>query len=76
MYAKEMSLNKKVTFIFNFLMTNSHSFKLDYEDCFATFIIEFNEALYSSLKIFSLVVNFTIFKTDDEIEIDIYNENN
>ena len=73
MYNENMSLNEKVIIISNILITGLYSFKLDYEDYFAMFIIKFDKTLYSDLRILSEKMNFVIYKETDEIRINIDN---
>lgn len=73
MYNEKMSLNEKVIVISNILITGLYSFKLDYEDYFAMFIIKFDKTLYSDLRILSEKMNFVIYKETDEIRINIDN---
>jgi len=73
MYNENMSLNEKVIVISNILITGLYSFKLDYEDYFAMFIIKFDKTLYSDLRILSEKMNFVIYKEQDEIRINIDN---
>lgn len=73
MYNEKMSFNEKVIVISNILITGLYSFKLDYEDYFAMFIIKFDKTLYSDLRILSERMNFVIYKETDEIRINIDN---